>query len=228
MRHNASAPPDGPPAGPPRRDALLGAGLEALGLARCPTREALALRYLYLLLRWNRVYNLTSVTDPAAMVQRHLLDSLAAIPFLSGRNFVDVGSGAGLPGIPLAIWLPERRFWLLDSSGRKTRFLRQAQMELQLTNVEVVQARVRDWRPTQRFEGVLSRAFAPLPELVREAGHLLAPGGRLHAFKGRWPEAEGTELDEPYEIVALHRLSIPGESAQRHLVEVAVGGKHHS
>jgi 16S rRNA (guanine527-N7)-methyltransferase len=196
-----------------------------LGVERGPQQEALALRYLDLLLRWNRVYNLTSVTDPTSMVRRHLLDSLAAIPFLRGRRLVDVGSGAGLPGIPLAIWLPDRQFWLLDSSGRKTRFLHQVKIELRLTNVEIVQARVQDWRPVQRFEGVLSRAFAPLPELVRQAGHLLAPGGRLHAFKGNWPEPGGAALEEPYAIVALHRLRIPGESAHRHLVEVAAGGK---
>ena len=124
-----------------------------MGLEPDPDRAHALLRFLALLARWNRVYNLTAVDDPDAMVQRHLLDSLAAVPFLSGATFLDVGSGAGLPGIPLAIWMPDRHFTLLDRSARKTRFLTQVKIELRLDNVQVVHSRVESWRPAAGFTG---------------------------------------------------------------------------
>lgn len=199
--------------------ASLAQGLHALGLAPDPDRERALLRYLALLARWNRVYNLTAVDDPDAMVHRHLLDSLAAVPFLRGGTFVDVGSGAGLPGIPLAIWMPDRHFTLLDRSARKTRFLTQVKIELRLDNVEVVHARAESWRPATGFDGVLSRAFAALPDFVGLAGHLAAPRGTLYAFKGQWPEPETAPLPAPYAICACNTLTIPGDARHRHLVE---------
>lgn len=170
--------------------------------------------------RWNRVYNLTAVRDRETMIDRHLIDSLAVAPYLRGDRFLDVGSGAGLPGIPLAIWFPERRFTLLDSNGRKTRFLVQVKIELGLTNVEVIQARVQDVQITDGYDGILSRAFSSLADLVNAAGHLLVPEGTIYAFKGVRPEAELCTLPKTYRVRALRSLAIPGTSADRHLVEL--------
>ena len=199
---------------------LLSSGLSTLGLDTPSAREPVLLAYLELLQRWNRVYNLTALKDPAAMIGRHLLDSLAAAPYLRGKRFLDVGSGAGLPGIPLAIWFPERFFTLLDSNGRKTRFLSQAKIELGLVNVEVVQARVQDMHAAERYDGILSRAFASLTELAAAAGHLLAPEGAIYAFKGVRLEPELCALPKPYRVSAVRPLAIPGTDADRHLVEL--------
>lgn len=199
---------------------LLASGLSALGLETPSSREPRLLSYLELLQRWNRVYNLTAVRNPSAMIVRHLLDSLAAAPYLRGTRFLDVGSGAGLPGIPLAIWFPERSFTLLDSNGRKARFLTQVKIELDLTNVEVVHARVQELSDTSRYDGILSRAFSSLAELATAAGRLLAPNGRLYAFKGIRPDAELRALPEPYRALAVWPLSLPGTDADRHLVEL--------
>lgn len=198
--------------------------MAALGLGRDPLRERTLLDYLQLLSRWNRVYNLTAVGEPEAMVTRHLLDSLAVVPHLRGDRFADIGSGAGLPGIPLAIWLTDRHFVLVDNNGRKVRFLRQAQIDLGLRNIEVVEARIQDWRPPQGFDGVLSRAFASLPEFVAAAGHLPAPAGIFYALKGRWPEPGAKSPGPDHVITAVHELHIPGLAAPRHLVEVAPRG----
>lgn len=198
----------------------LALGLETLGLQRDADRERLLLEYVALLRRWNQVYNLTAVNEPEAMVDRHLLDSLAVVPFLQGTRFVDVGSGAGLPGIPLAIWLPQCHFTLLDSGGRKVRFLTQVKIALRLDNVRVVQARVEHWSEDAEFAGVLSRAFASLPDFVRRAGHLAEPRGTLYALKGAWPVPGETNLPEPFEIGACNPLAVPGEAAHRHLIEV--------
>ncbi|MGE3295777.1 MAG: 16S rRNA (guanine(527)-N(7))-methyltransferase RsmG [Porticoccaceae bacterium] len=201
---------------------LLSAGLSALGLETCSVREQKLLDYLALMHRWNRVYNLTAVRDRETMIARHLIDSLAVAPYLRGNCFLDVGSGAGLPGIPLATWFPERRFTLLDSSGRKARFLMQAKIELGLANVEVVQARVQDVQIAGGYDGILSRAFSSLADLVNAAGHLLAPEGTIYAFKGTRPEAELCALPKTYRVRALRSVTIPGTNADRHLVELMV------
>lgn len=199
---------------------LLSAGLSALGLETCPVREQKLLDYLALMRRWNRVYNLTAVRDSETMVDRHLIDSLAVAPYLRGDRFLDVGSGAGLPGIPLAIWFPERRFTLLDSNGRKTRFLVQTKIELGLTNVEVIQARVQDVQIGDGYDGILSRAFSSLADLVNAAGRLLVPEGTIYAFKGARSDAELCALPKTYRVRALRSLAIPGTDADRHLVEL--------
>lgn len=200
----------------------LAQGLAVLGLEARGAHMQRLLDYLQLLQRWNRVYNLTAITSPEDMIRLHLLDSLAVVPFLRGTSHVDVGSGAGLPGIPLAIWLPDFRFTLLDSSGRKTRFLVQAKIELGLTNVEVVQERVEHWRPSSAFDGVLSRAFSSLSDFVSQAGHLVQPQGALYALKGSWPEPAAEPLPSPFFLRACRALEIPGISASRHLIEVGV------
>lgn len=174
--------------------------------------------FLTLLLRWNRTYNLTAVRDPEAAVTRHLLDSLAVLPYLTGSPVLDLGSGAGLPGIPLAIAVPSHRFVLLDGNGKKIRFVRQAALELGLSGVEAVQARMESYRPQQKFATIISRAVAELETLWRAAEPLLATPGRVLLMKGRRPEAELAALSAPNP--QCHRLSVPGLEAERHLIEI--------
>ncbi len=174
--------------------------------------------FLTLLLRWNRTYNLTAVRDPEAAVTRHLLDSLAVLPYLTGSPVLDLGSGAGLPGIPLAIAVPSHRFVLLDGNGKKIRFIRQAALELGLSGVEAVQARMESYRPQQKFATIISRAVAELETLWRAAEPLLATPGRVLLMKGRRPEAELAALSAPNP--QCHRLSVPGLEAERHLIEI--------
>ncbi len=201
--------------GPVRR--RLEEGLSALGLEPEPARVEALLRYLGLLARWGRAYNLTAVRDPAAMIDRHLLDSLAVLPWVRGPRVLDVGTGAGLPGIPLAVWRPGLRFVLLDSVGKKVRFVRQAVLELGLGHVEVVQARVERYRAPP-FATVLARAVAPLPELPPRLGHLIAkPEGKLLVLLGKEPAAETLELLPPGWAVEVHPLAVPGLEARRHL-----------
>ena len=177
--------------------------------------------YLTLLERWNRAYNLTAVREPEAMVVRHLLDSLSILPWLEGPRVLDVGSGAGLPGIPLAIARPECQFCLLDSNGKRTRFLTQVTAELHLPNVGVVRSRVEDYRPATLFNSVVSRAFATLAELVVDAGRLCAPTGRLLAMKGVFPDDELARLPSAYQVVGVYPLRVPHLDAERHLVHLA-------
>jgi 16S rRNA (guanine527-N7)-methyltransferase len=199
---------------------LLAPGLKTLGLTLPAGGEAALLRYVELLERWNQAYNLTAVRDPAEMVSKHLLDSLAVLPFVTEGSVADVGTGAGLPGIPLAIARPELRFTLLDSNGKKTRFVTQAMGELKLANVQVVQARSEAYRPAAPFSLVLSRAFASLADFAKLAGGLAAPGGRLLAMKGSDPMEEIAALPAGFRVVAVHPLTVPGLGAERCLVEI--------
>lgn len=195
-------------------------GLAELELALPAAAIDRLLHYLALLHKWNGAYNLTAVRDPAAMVTRHLLDSLAVLPLLQGERFIDVGTGAGLPGIPLAIARPDLQFDLLDSNGKKMRFVTQAVAELGLANVRVRQSRVEAWRPESGYDGVLARAFASLADMAEGCGHLLADGGRLLALKGVLPEAEMAALPAGFRVIGWHRLRVPGEDGERHLVEI--------
>ena len=199
-------------------EARLAQGLQALGLALSEDRRRRLLAYVALLTKWNRTYNLTAVRDPGEMVTRHVLDSLAVVPWLHGSRILDVGSGAGLPGIPLAVACPERRFVLLDAGGKKVRFLRQAVLELALDNTEAVQARIEDFQPDRPFDTVISRAWSSLAELQRQGRRLCGPGGRVLAMKGAYPVAEVEALDEPAALERVVPLSVPGLDAQRHLV----------
>lgn len=199
---------------------VLDRGLSELQMQFDAERERLLLDYIELLYRWNRAYNLTAVTDPVDMVSRHLLDSLAVLPFLRGQRFIDLGTGAGLPGIPLAIAVPDKSFVLLDSNGKKIRFLFQARISLGLANVEEVQARVENYRPAAGFDGILSRAFASLEDMIKGSRHLLNPGGRFYAMKGRYPDRELSRLTKPYNVCGSHPLRIPGLEEDRYLIEI--------
>ncbi len=176
-------------------------------------------RYIELLHRWNTTYNLTAVRDPAEMVTRHLLDSLSVLPFLHGDSIVDVGTGAGLPGIPLALACPEKQFVLLDSNGKKTRFVTHVATTLDLRNVAVVHARAENYRPVQPFATVISRAFAAILDFLRLAGHLGAADGRFLAMKGEVPAKELRALPAGF-MTNVHPLKVPGLKARRCVVEI--------
>lgn len=198
-------------------------GLAALGLnLAAPVRDTL-LRYLALLDKWNRVYSLTAIRDPKRAVSHHLLDCLAALPHLAGPKVVDVGSGAGLPGIPLAIARPGWHVTLVEPNRKKAAFLRQAAIELALSNVTVVEARAEEFRPPEGFDLVVARALSDLGEFVRVAGHLAAPEGRLIAMKGLYPHEEIARLPAGWQVEHVMQLPVPGVEGERHLVLVKRG-----
>ncbi|MBI2295459.1 MAG: 16S rRNA (guanine(527)-N(7))-methyltransferase RsmG [Betaproteobacteria bacterium] len=196
----------------------LAQGIVQLGLALPPPTQQRLLDYVALLQKWNKVYNLTAVREAQKMVGHHLLDCLAVAPHVSAATILDVGSGAGLPGIPLALALPRAQVTLLDSGHKKAAFLRQAVIELKLANAEVVCERIEDWRPSRRFELVISRAFSDLPEFAARAGHLVARGGVLAAMKGGYPHAELAQLPPGYRLQQALPLHVPGVRGERHLV----------
>jgi 16S rRNA (guanine527-N7)-methyltransferase len=180
------------------------------------------LDYLALLEKWNKVHNLTAVRDPEEMVTLHLLDSLSVLPYIKAKRLLDVGSGAGLPGIPLAICLPDLQVTVMDSSHKKASFMRQAKAELDIQNLEVVCGRVEKYRPEQLFDIVISRAFSDLAEFVALTRHLCAPGAQWLAMKGVYPYEELAQLKiQPAQVVPLR---VPGLAAQRHLVFLSSNG----
>lgn len=198
----------------------LRAGLQALDIDQDPARILRLIDFIKLIEKWNRVYNLTAVRDPVKMIPVHLLDSLSVIRYINGANIADVGSGAGIPGIPLAICQPDKQFVLVDSDAKKTRFMQQAVMELRLTNVRVCRARVEDFPETQRFDTVVCRAFSNIAEFVNSAGSLCKRAGRLLALKGKHPGKELAQLPIGYEVVTVDRLVVLGLERQRHVVEI--------
>jgi 16S rRNA (guanine527-N7)-methyltransferase len=195
-------------------------GLLALGVASSEPQVERLERYLALLEKWNRVYNLTAIREPERMVTHHLLDSLAILPHVRGPRALDVGSGAGLPGIPLAIAAPELAVTLLDSSHKKAAFLQQAVAELGLANATVVADRVESWQTDARFDTIVSRAFADLGEFTAAAARLLAPGGVIAAMKGVHPHDEIERLPAGFRVREVLRLEVPLLDAERHLVLV--------
>ncbi len=178
----------------------------------------LLIGYLELLIKWNKAYNLTSVRDSEEMVAKHLVDSLVVSPYLKGQHFIDVGTGPGLPGVPLAIVNPDKHFVLLDSLGKRIRFLNEVKRQLKLTNIEPVQARVEEWQPAQRLDGVMSRAFASLSDMINVTHHLLDDTGVFYALKGVYPEKEIAELPDSVTVSGFEQLSVPGLDGQRHLI----------
>jgi 16S rRNA (guanine527-N7)-methyltransferase len=177
-------------------------------------------QYLALLLKWNRVYNLTAITNPKDMVIKHILDSLAVNPYLYGDRIIDVGTGAGLPGIPLAMVNPEKQFILLDSNGKKIRFLNQVKIELQLTNVAIVHSRVEKYQPKSCFTCVLTRAFSSINDMLLKTCHLCCKDGVFLAMKADCPANELQEIPEGFTIKSVQPLKIPGLNAARNLVIV--------
>ena len=206
-------------AGAPDLDAPLRAGLAALALPGELAPPLLA--YLDLLARWNRTYNLTAVRDPGEMVSRHLLDSLAMRPYLDGiGTLADLGTGPGLPGIPLAIAMPGLRVTLVEANGKKARFLREAVRMLGLGNAEVAESRIEALQRPGAFDAITARALATLPQILAFGAHLLAPGGTLLAMKGARPDEEIAALPPGWRLQALHRLQVPGLDGERHLAVV--------
>lgn len=206
----------------PSLERRLADGLAVLGLNLPEADRQRLIRYLELLSRWNRAYNLTAVRDPVEMVARHLLDSLSILPLLKGLRVLDVGTGAGLPGIPLAIAAPDWCFTLLDSNAKKTRFVHQVILELGIVNAEVLHVRVEEHRPEQPYDSVVTRAFASLSDILARTAHLVGVGGRWVAMQGA-VSIEGLEALMP-DAMRIHivPLTVPQLKAERHAVIVEV------
>ena len=196
---------------------ILQAGIDQLGLEATETQVDLLLDFVSLIEKWNKAYNLTAIRNRDEMVRLHILDSLAVLPFVTGQKIIDVGTGAGLPGIPLAILMPSVQFTLLDSNSKKTRFVQQAILELQLNNVEVVHGRVESLGHEGEYDAVLSRAFASLEEIMNLTEHLTQPEGVLIAMKGQKPESELKKIDRDYSV---NSIMVPGVDAERCVVRI--------
>jgi 16S rRNA (guanine527-N7)-methyltransferase len=177
-------------------------------------------KYLDELLKWNHHFNLLGMTEVEGIKSKHILDCLAVSPFLTGETILDVGTGAGLPGIPLAILNPSKHFFLLDSNGKKTRFLFQVKVALGLENVTVENSRIENYQSTRQIDIVMSRAFASLRDMVGLSQHLLPEQGQWIAMKGRYPEQEIAELPSSAQVIGTEKLSIPGEDGERHLIRL--------
>ena len=195
-------------------------GLSALPLELNASVQHQLIDYLQLLVKWNRAYNLTAIRQPEQMVTRHLLDSLVIGPYLQGPRILDVGTGAGLPGIPLALAYPDLQFTLLDSNGKKIRFVTQAVAELGLANVDVIQSRIEAFQPECRFDTITARAFASIEELIGQTTRLLVDKGQYLIMKGVYPVAEVEAMPEGYQVDAVHQLEVPALDAERHLLIV--------
>jgi 16S rRNA (guanine527-N7)-methyltransferase len=192
--------------------------LKAANISLTDQQKQQLVGYVELLHKWNKAYNLTSVRDPQQMLVRHILDSVVVEPHLQGERFIDVGTGPGLPGIPLAIVRPQAHFTLLDSLGKRVRFLRQVQHELGLTNVTPVQSRVEEFPAEPPFDGVISRAFASLEDMLNWCHHLPGPSGRFYALKGVRPDDEITALPAGFSVEKMEALQVPELDGERHLV----------
>jgi len=194
--------------------------LAEAGISLSDRQQQQLVAYVELLHKWNKAYNLTSVRDPNEMLVRHILDSIIVAPHLQGERFIDVGTGPGLPGIPLAIVLPQAHFTLLDSLGKRVRFLRQVQHELKLENVTPVQSRVEDFPAEPPFDGVISRAFASLTDMVNWCHHLPAEQGHFYALKGLLPDDEIAQLPAQFAVEDVVKLNVPQLEGERHLVKI--------
>jgi 16S rRNA (guanine527-N7)-methyltransferase len=200
--------------------ALLNSGIEALALQSPDSLVPKLLQYIQLLIKWNKAINLTAISDPERIITHHLLDSLAIAPYLKGSYVLDVGTGAGLPGIPLALAFPDYQFVLLDSQGKKIRFLTQVISELDLKNVSAVQARAENYTSTQCFDTILTRAVGSINDMISTTQHLVCSDGQLLLMKGRYPEAELAEVNRSDKEITIYPISVPQLDEQRHVVQV--------
>ena len=203
------------------RQQQLERGLEKLDVPCNAQQIAKLLTFLSMLERWNKAFNLTAIRDPLAMLRLHLLDSATMHhPICEAERIIDVGSGAGLPGIPLAILNPHKNFTLLDSNGKKTRFIFQACSELALTNVTEVNCRVEAYQPQTRFDTVVTRAFSSLPKMLQQCHHLVSDQGVFLAMKGKKPDLELSQIQKEYKVSELSKVMVPDTPGERHLIKI--------
>jgi len=195
-------------------------GAAQLGIPLSTAQAGQMLRLLDELDDWNQRMNLTAIRERGQQITKHLLDSLAVHGYLRGDQVADIGTGAGFPGLPLAVALPEHHFTLIDSTAKKLKFVEHAAQTLGLRNVQTVHTRAENFRPKERFDAVVSRAVGPIETFVTRSGHLCVGGGRLLAMKGRYPTDELQHIPNGWKLAAVHRLNIPGLDEQRHLVEL--------
>lgn len=200
-------------------------GIKTLGLSCTSQQIEQLLAYLEMLQRWNKAYNLTAIREPIQMVRLHLLDSLAIHPYVQGvKHIIDVGTGPGLPGIPLAILNPDINFTLLDSNGKKTRFLFQAINDLSLANAKEINHRVEKYQPEQSFDIVLSRAFSSISDMLTQCDHLVSDSGCFLAMKGKKPDSELSQITKDYKVVDLSQINVPQVDSERHLIKIIKTG----
>jgi 16S rRNA (guanine527-N7)-methyltransferase len=199
---------------------LLASGARQLGIDLSDARAETLLRLVDELEQGNAKFNLTAIRDRPGMLCKHVLDSLSVQPYLRGERVADIGTGAGFPGMALALVNPQRRFTLIEATGKKARFVEQTAERVGCGNVTVVNSRAESYRPFELFDTVVARALASLADFVAYAGHLTAPGGRLLAMKGKRPDDEISALPKSFRALAVHRLSVPGLTDERHLVEL--------
>ena len=200
--------------------ALLLDGAAQLGLPLSETQASALIRLLDELDDWNQRMNLTAIRERGQQITKHLLDSLSVHAHVRGASVLDIGTGAGFPGLPLAVALPQLQFMLLDSTAKKLKFVEHAAQTLGLRNVQTVHTRAETYRPKERFDCIVSRAVGPIETFVKGSGHLCVGGGRLLAMKGRYPTDELARIPSGWKLAAVHRLNIPGLDEQRHLVEL--------
>jgi 16S rRNA (guanine527-N7)-methyltransferase len=200
---------------------MLAAGAKEIGIELSAERAETLLRLVDELELANAQFNLTAIRDRPGMLYKHVLDSLSVQPYLRGERMVDVGTGAGFPGLALAVVNPERHFTLIEATGKKARYVEQTAARIGLRNAQVANVRAESYRPLELFDTVMARALSSLADFVAYAGHLCAPGGRLLAMKGKRPDEEISALPKSFRVLAVHRLKVPGLPDERHLVELA-------
>ncbi|MGK0249121.1 MAG: 16S rRNA (guanine527-N7)-methyltransferase [Oleispira sp.] len=197
----------------------ISSGATQIGVSLSDQQLELLVQYLELFIKWNKAYNLSAIRDPEQMIPLHLLDSLIVHAYIqTANNIIDVGTGPGLPGVVLAIMNPEKKFTLLDSNGKKTRFLFQAKLALKLDNVTIVNERVEAYQPEQGFDMIISRAFASITDMTYWCKHLLAEKGIFLAMKGQYPTEEFAAVADKYKLIESHKLNVPGVDGERHLL----------
>jgi 16S rRNA (guanine527-N7)-methyltransferase len=199
---------------------MLAAGAREIGIDLGAEMAETLLRLVDELEQGNAQFNLTAIRDRPGMLRKHVLDSLSVQPYLRGSRIADVGTGAGFPGLALGVVNPERRFTLIEATGKKARFVEQTIARIGCANAAIVHSRAESYRPFELFDTVLARALSSLADFVAYAGHLCAPGGRLLAMKGKRPDEEISALPKSFRVLAVHRLSVPGLEDERHLVEL--------